>query len=105
MISTTLYGFKHDDLERARAAVERVLGISLELHDSLYLGEYYLGRLPGQQSVRIRHNIDPIHDPQSDPPEEHFAEPKFQDSPLLLEVSGSDVDAIRKQLEQHLVGA
>ena len=99
MISIDLYGFQHADLEKARAIVEHALGIRLELHDSLYYGEYYLGKLPDEHSVRLQLNIDPIHNPQTGPPEELFAEPKFRDSPLLLYVSGSSVDVIRERLD------
>ena len=104
MTHTDLYGFKHNDLEEARGIIQRVLDINLEPHESLYFGVYYFGSLPGEQSVHLRRNLDPLHDPKTDPPEEHFAEPKFQDSPLLLYVSGSGVDAIRQQLERRAVG-
>src|SRR5579871_4012198 len=104
MTQTDLYGFKHNDIEEARGIVERVLNIILHPHDSLHFGEYYLGNLPDEQSVHLRHNIDPLHDPRVDPPEEHFAEPKFPDWPLLLYVSGSSLDAIRQQLERRAVG-
>jgi len=104
MTHTDLYGFAHNDLEEARGIVERVLGVILESHHSLHYGEYYLGRLPDEQSVHLRYNIDPLHDPRTDPPEEHFAEPDFRDSPLLLYVSGSSVDTIRQQLERRAVG-
>jgi|GEM_PF-6951741 hypothetical protein len=43
-----LYGFRHDNPEAARVAVEQALGIKLVAHESLYLG----GRLlsPGKHA-------------------------------------------------------
>jgi hypothetical protein len=37
-----LYGFDHDDLEAARAAVEQALGIQMEPHESLHQGDYLM---------------------------------------------------------------
>ena len=61
MISTDLYGFKHDDMEKACVVVESALSTHLEPHDSLHFGEYYLGRLSGERnkSVHLEHSIDP----------------------------------------------
>jgi hypothetical protein len=103
MIYSDLYGLEHDDLEKARGAIERVLGFRLEAHDSSYFGEYYLGTLSNEQQVRLQRNLDPIHDSQTDAPEEHYVEPEFQAFPILLYVSGNGVDAIRHQIEKSAV--
>jgi len=104
MTTTDIYGFEHDDLDAARVALECALGIRLQGHDSTYLGEYFHGSISSGPSLQLRRNADPMHDPQSGPPEERFAEPEFPSSRLLLFVSGSDTDAIRQALQQHVTG-
>lgn len=59
MSTYDLYGFQLGDLERARAAIESALKVEMVLHDSLYLGEYYLGRM-GEAEIQIRRNLDPL---------------------------------------------
>jgi hypothetical protein len=97
--ATLLFGFTHRDLESARRAVERCLGIDLAPHDSLYLGDYYRGDPRPGQEVELRRNVDPLFDARNDPPEEQFAEPDFPDSHLLLYVHGPELDAVAKALQ------
>jgi len=59
MSTYDLYGIQLNDLEHARAAIESALKVEMVLHDSLYLGEYYLGRM-GEAEVQIRRNLDPL---------------------------------------------
>ena len=104
MTTTDIYGFQHDDLDVARVAIESALAIRLQGHDSTYLGEYFRGSVSSALSLQLRRNTDPMHDPQSDSPEERFAEPEFSSSRLLLLVSGSDAEAIRQTLQQRVSG-
>ena len=104
MTTTDIYGFQHDDLDQARAAIESALAIRLQGHDSTYLGEYFRGSLAAGSSLQLRRNTDPMHNPEIDPPEERFAEPEFSSSRLLLLVSGSDIEVIRQTLQQRVAG-
>jgi hypothetical protein len=91
MSSTSIFGFEHDDLERACLEVECALGARLERRESLYLGgEYCCGRPSEGQSLQLRHNRDPLFDEQSDPSHERFSEPDFPAARLLVYLHGVD---------------
>jgi hypothetical protein len=104
MIITDIYGFEHADLEAARAAVESALGVRMQGHDSVYLGEYYRGSVASGAALQLRRNRDPMHDVERDPPEEASAEPQFAATPLLLYVSGLDAEALRETLLHRAAG-
>lgn len=74
--------------EADRAAVEAAVGVQFEPHDSLYLGEYWLAKLPGQDaSLKIRPNVDPMWQ-VGDPQHERFAYPEYAGHDLILEAYG-----------------
>jgi hypothetical protein len=51
------------DLGTTETKVSAVLGITMVLHESLYLGgEYYLGHLSDGSEVRVRPNVDLLDD-------------------------------------------
>lgn len=54
-----LYAFPHEDLEAARAAIERALGLLMEPHESLYWGDYYLCEV-GEERFRLLRNLEPL---------------------------------------------
>ena len=102
MSTRDIYGFEYNDIDRARVAVEQALGIRLQVRDSRYVGEYYQGAIPSGASLQLRRNTDPMHDEQSDPSNERFAEPEFQTFALLLYVSGLGADTILQILQQRV---
>jgi hypothetical protein len=59
MTTYDIYALPANDLEALRPVVETILSITLVPHDSLYLGEYYLGRL-NDEEYQLRKNLDPI---------------------------------------------
>src|SRR5689334_6793888 len=72
-----LFGIAGNDLEAARARVEHVLGIKMELHDSGYRrGDYYrLGDVGGEQFI-LQRNFDEA--------EGEWTEPGCKEFGLLL---------------------
>lgn len=86
-----LYGFRHEDLEAARRAVEQALGIRLIAHESSYIGDYYKLDTMGEESLELRRNIDPL---DNEP-----AELEFPDIGVLLYIHGTER---AKELEQML---
>ncbi|WP_131989526.1 hypothetical protein [Chthoniobacter flavus] len=100
---TTVFGFADGDLGNARLAVEQMLGVRLEAHDSLYIGPYYRGSLGSGQSLQLRQNANPLFDEQSDPPDERFTEPHFPEARLLLYLHGVDSERALRLLA-HAAG-
>jgi hypothetical protein len=92
MKTCDLYGFRNDDLEAAKLAVERSLGVRLAAHESLYLGgNYYrLGGLGGEHFI-LRRNIDLLDDEP--------AELEFPEIGILLYVNETEQ---ARDLEQIL---
>jgi hypothetical protein len=77
--------------EADRHLIERALDVSFELHESLYRGgDYWLARLPGEEDMRIRKNVDLVWSP-GHPEDERFAYPQHADHALLLEVESESV--------------
>lgn len=76
-----VYGFGRADLERVRLAVERSLGVILELHESEHRGgEYYRLGLPGAENLELQRNFNVI--------ESEYTEPDFREHEILLYVNG-----------------
>jgi hypothetical protein len=84
MKSYDLYGARSLALGELRAAVEAVLAIELEKHESGYLGgDYFLGGdLRGEHVVIQRNHVD-------DGDEAEVAEPEFAHYPVLLQVNAT----------------
>ncbi len=87
-----LYGFTHNDLEGARILVERALGIRFVPHESSFIGDYYLFETAGEESFKLRSNVDPL---DGEP-----AELDFPDIGVLLYVDGTER---AKELEHRLI--
>lgn len=81
MSTYDLYGFQLDDLEYARAATESALKVEMVPHDSLYLGEYYLGQM-GEAEIQIRRNLDPL--------DGELSEREFPNMRILLYVNKTE---------------
>jgi hypothetical protein len=75
-----LYGFGESDPKVVSQLLERALEIQFQLHESLYLGEYYLFKGKDGEQIRLRKNFDPL---DGTP-----AELEFKELSLLLEVDG-----------------
>ena len=59
MNSFDLYGWKTGDLENLKYKVENVIGIELELHESVYHGgEYYLHGKLEEENFSLEYNKD-----------------------------------------------
>lgn len=74
--------------------IEKQIDAKLELHDSLYKGGYWLFRnaIP-ELNIELRINVDPMHDPESDPKEEYYFDYVNRDCALLLDIDG-DPEAV-----------
>jgi hypothetical protein len=81
MSTYDLYGFQLDDLEYAREAIESALKLEMVLHDSLYIGEYYLGQM-GEAEIQIRRNLDPL--------DGELSEREFPNMRILLYVNKAE---------------
>lgn len=103
MSFTAVFGIADDDLEKARVAIEKALGVRLEAHDSLYIGPYYRGSLSSGQSLQLRQNADPIFDERNDSPNERLSEPDFPEARLLLYLDGVGSERAR-QILAHAPG-
>jgi hypothetical protein len=78
-----LYGIKQGDLESARIAIEKILGIRLIGHESSYHGgNYYrLGDL-GNEHFILQWNFDPM--------ENEWTEEKYKEMPILFYINETD---------------
>ncbi len=87
MSTQDLYGFSTTKLDPLREQIEKALGLQMELHESSYRGgDYYQQKLPGDGSLILQRNYDPI--------EKEWAEPEYQQAGALLHVyspNGGDV--------------
>ena len=101
MTSTDIYGFEDDDLEGTRRILESVFALKIEARNSLYFGDYFIGITSGTQMLKLQRNLDPLHDPK-DSPEERRLAPEHPSSALLVYVSGSDLDSIRRMMEERI---
>jgi hypothetical protein len=58
------------------------LGVDFQARESSYWGEYWLAEW--LCDLQVFRNADPLHDPQTDPPEERFFEPAHACFPVLV---------------------
>ena len=77
-----LYGLDHNDLEQARRDLEAVLGLSFEVRESSYHGDYYGTWAPGKESFMLKRNIDLL--------DGEALEAEHPEMPLLLYVEYTD---------------
>ena len=74
-----LYGCRLEDLESARAKVERALGVEFKAHESDYQGgDYYRFGSSEGESFLLKRNFDAV--------EGEWFEDKFKEHPILLYV-------------------
>jgi hypothetical protein len=85
------YGLTIKDLEEAKESLENLLDISLELHESEYMGGlYYRADLPDKESYVLQKN---------DCGEEGWTEEEYQELGTILKVSESTrADLVREIL-------
>jgi hypothetical protein len=76
-----IYGFYNSDLESARKAAELSLEMKMVPHESMYIGEYYLGKV-GEEEIQIRRNWDPL--------DGELVEKDFPDIEILLYVNKTE---------------
>lgn len=91
-----LYGFISADLTQISKDLESVLGVSFELHDSLFHGgDYYLfrKRKPLIEELILQRNAEL---------EDELAEPEFSEYQILLYVCLEDVDRLSEIREKIL---
>lgn len=91
MTTDDLYGSLDGDLERARAALERALGIAMYPCYSRYRGRHYCYGDPGAELLILQHNWDPL--------DQECMEGQFPEVRILLYVSSG---ARAADLEQRL---
>lgn len=99
-----LYGFTHDDLDAARAAVEGVLPMPLESRNSLYYGgDYYLWHNDDHSAVIIlQTNQNLMYQEELDPEEAQWVEADYRMLPLLLTIEHADKDDFKQRLLAQL---
>ena len=92
MSTQDLFGLKSNDLEAARAVVERAFGLALEPRHSSYRGgDYYSNRLDNQDEIILQLN--------NDGEEGGWAEEDYKDFGVLLSVySPENGDRYQKAL-------
>ena len=88
-----LYGCRLEDLESARAEVERALGIELKAHESeFHGGDIYRSGSSARESFLLKRNFDAV--------ESEWFEDKFKEYPILLYVDRTHrPEEIEKRLE------
>jgi hypothetical protein len=78
-----LFGFRGNDLEKTREAVEAALGIRMDLHESDYCcGEYYRFGDAGAEHFVLQKNFDDV--------EGEWTEPEFPSYDFLLYVNETE---------------
>ena len=83
-----VYGFPEEiSAEEVIDYIENSLLIPLQARESFYVGDYW-AYSDGDKSLKVRYNEDPLHDPESDPPEEYYFDDENQDCHLLLLLDG-----------------
>lgn len=60
MADYDLYGVNAETLEAARTLITRAIPLCFQLHDSSYVGDYYLASGEGEETFKLRENVDPI---------------------------------------------
>jgi hypothetical protein len=99
-----IYAVSAANLDAARAEVELALDVTLDPHDSLYLGDYFRGALASLYILKLRRNVDPLYDAEQDPPEDKFALSEFPEHSNLLYVDGpaaeSNDSTLRSTIER-----
>jgi hypothetical protein len=91
-----LYGVPDSDIDAVAERLGGVLGLEFGRRDSGYWGPYALHEEPGGGEVRIYHNDDPMHDPDSSPPGEQFFEPGHPDLRVLVSARLLSADRLRR---------
>jgi hypothetical protein len=96
-----LYGVNTSSLDEANELVGKILRLSLEPHDSYFLGLYWYLECPDGARVTLQHNIDAMDD--------EVLMPEYQDWPFLLYINRHpDADELKETLStadariQHL---
>ena len=74
-----LYGILYDDINFAKTTIENILRITMQAHDSLYLGEYFLFDDVGEEHFILQKNYNEF--------EDEWNEKTFSQYPLLLYVN------------------
>jgi len=83
------YAIIGDFNEKTIEYIEEQVDGKLEPHDSLYKGDYWLLRKEDPElNIELRVNVDPMHDPDSDPKEEYYFDYENKDCVLLLDIYG-----------------
>jgi hypothetical protein len=85
------YGFVGEFDEVLVTQIKTLAGIELELRDSSYWGAYWSYRYnskDGDGTFKLYFNIDPMHEPDDDPPEEFYFDFENKDCDVLLSIDG-----------------
>ena len=86
---TDLFGLSPSELETARLAVEPILGVEMEAHESSYrCGDYYRKRLPNGSEYSLQKNYDRVHD--------EWRYDEYREMGTLLFVSVTDAASLEK---------
>lgn len=82
-----LYGFRIDDMMAAKEIVENALKIKMEVHDSSFVGGYFMYRSEIGEEFILKGNFDAE--------EDAFREPDYQESQVLLYIDESTEERIK----------
>ena len=94
MLTNDQYGFPESELEAARVVVQRVLGIALTKHHTIYRGEHYACDGCGAETFLLQANWEAL--------DAELMEEQVPDMRVLLYISGSERAT---QIERRLTAA
>jgi len=100
MPTSDIYGFKHEDIEGARKAIESALSIRLhERQESDFPGSYFIMELPSGPTVQLRLNAGPHQRWNGDP-----SNPWYPDYGLIVFVHGPAQESVADRLRHSVPG-
>lgn len=77
-----LYGYRNQNLEAIRLALQHALGVKLQAHESSFIGEYFRLQNSVGEEFQLQRNFDPY--------EEEWAEDDFPDMHILLYINNTE---------------
>ena len=82
-----VFALRATDVDLVADRLAEALTWPFAKHNSMYLGDYCLHRVPGLREVKVRWNRDPLHNPATDPPEERHRERGHPEYDVLIYAS------------------
>ncbi|WP_338780319.1 hypothetical protein [Metabacillus sp. FJAT-52054] len=86
------FGVTNDHIDQVKIHIGQLLNVEFELHESDYLGMYYLARLPDSMNIKILQNFA----------DGDWQEEDHMDCPLLIEINRSSSAIFEKLYSSSL---